>query len=252
LHIGYKRGRGHLHSPDPDYVPKLLAILEAIQQSRQEPERWVTLFADEMGLYRQPTLASDWEAKGSQQPLAEWGHRTNACVRIAGALNVQSGQVTWLMRSKLRLSTLLSFLEAIRADYPQAQEIRLVVDNWPVHFHPEILAALIPQQIAFPVPTPGNWPKQASAKTGHLPLPIRLLPLPTYAPWTNPIEKLWRLLRQTHGHLHRFGDHWQAFQQQVQQFLEGFAEGSIELLRYVGLSQLDLLYQGIVPHNKTT
>jgi len=24
------------------------------------------------------------------------------------------------------------------------------------------------------------------------------------------------------------------------------------LLRYVGLSQLDLLYQGIVPHNKTT
>lgn len=252
LHLSYKRGRGHLHSPDPDYVAKLLAILEAIGHSQAQPERWVTLFADEMGLYRQPTLASDWEEKGPQQPLAELGLRTNACVRIAGALNVLSGQVSWWMGSKLRLSTLVAFFEAIRADYPQAEEIRLVVDNWPVHFHPDVLAALMPQQIGFPVPTPGNWPQEASAKARRLGLPIRLLPLPTYAPWTNPIEKLWRLLRQTHGHLHRFGDHWQAFQQQIRQFLEEFAQGSVELLRYVGLSQLDTLYQGIKPARSST
>ena len=29
-------------------------------------------------------------------------------------------------------------------------------------------------------------------------LPIEIIQLPTYAPWTNPIEKLWRLVAESY------------------------------------------------------
>ena len=69
------------------------------------------------------------------------------------------------MRAPLRRS-----FHAVAAADPQAERLYSALDNWPVHFHfhPELLAALPPQ--------------------------ITLVPLPTYAPWTNPVEKVWRWL----------------------------------------------------------
>jgi transposase len=66
-------------------------------------------------------------------------------------------------------------------------------------------------------------------------LPIQLVFLPTYASWLNPIEKLWRWLRQEVLHLHRLSDDWPALKQAVWDFVAQFALGSLDLLRYVGL-----------------
>jgi hypothetical protein len=66
-------------------------------------------------------------------------------------------------------------------------------------------------------------------------LPIQLVFLPTYAPWLNPIEKLWRWLRQQVLHLHRLSDAWDQLKQRVLDFMIQFAHGSSELLHYVGL-----------------
>lgn len=108
-------------------------------------------------------------------------------------------------------------------------------DNWPVHFHPDVLAALQPQSFKWPLHVPPNWPTEPSSKARRLNLPIQLLQLPTYASWTNPIEKLWRWLKQEVLHLHRYADRWSELQNKVSEFLERFSEGSQELLRYVGL-----------------
>ncbi|MDE0085703.1 MAG: transposase [Candidatus Poribacteria bacterium] len=70
---------------------------------------------------------------------------------------------------------------------------------------------------------------------------MEVLRLPTYAPWTNPIEKLWRWVRQSVGHLHRFADDRQALQQRVMAFMQQFQGGSEKLLRYVGLLPFNLL-----------
>jgi hypothetical protein len=51
----------------------------------------------------------------------------------------------------------------------------------------------------------------------------------------NPIEKLWRKLRQEVLYLHRQAHDWKALQARVHDFLDQFAQGSDELLRYVGL-----------------
>ncbi|MCB8937396.1 MAG: transposase [Ardenticatenaceae bacterium] len=66
-------------------------------------------------------------------------------------------------------------------------------------------------------------------------MPVQLLPLPTYASWLNPIEKLWRWLKQEVLHLHRFSDDWPELREVVASFLDQFATGSDALLRYVGL-----------------
>jgi DDE superfamily endonuclease len=62
--------------------------------------------------------------------------------------------------------------------------------------------------------------------------------LPTYAPWLNPIEKLWRWLRMDVLRLQRLprlaGD-WTALHARVNAFLDQFAAGSDALLHYVGL-----------------
>ena len=95
--------------------------------------------------------------------------------------------------------------------YPNAQKIYVVVDHWPVHFHPDALDAL------------AQDPR------------LELLALPTYAPWLNPIEKLWRLVRQRVTHAHPWSDDFPHFRRQVRTHLRAFEQDAPGLLRYVGL-----------------
>ncbi len=78
-------------------------------------------------------------------------------------------------------------------------------------------------------------------KWGHLALPIRLVPLPTYASWLNPIEKLWRWLRQDVVHLHPWANDLPALYHAADAFLARFAHddrAGRDLLRYVGLQTM--------------
>jgi transposase len=70
-------------------------------------------------------------------------------------------------------------------------------------------------------------------------LPIQIVPLPTYASWCNPIEKLWRKLRQELTHLHLWADDLAQLRAEIDRFLQQFAAGSPALLRYVGLGLPD-------------
>lgn len=119
--------------------------------------------------------------------------------------------------------------------YDEAERIYLVQDNWPVPFHPGVIEHLEPQPWPFAFRTHPDGPAPSEVERLEDPLPIQLVPLPSYAPWLNPIEKLWRWLRQEIVHLHRLSDAWEALKQRVRGFLDQFAGGSQELLRYVGL-----------------
>jgi transposase len=56
--------------------------------------------------------------------------------------------------------------------------------------------------------------------------------LPTYAPWTNPIEKLWRKLKEEILAMHRLSQHWDALKEQVHSFLKSYDREAPDLLRY--------------------
>jgi hypothetical protein len=68
---------------------------------------------------------------------------------------------------------------------------------------------------------------------------LQLEPLPAYAPELDPDEKLWRKLQQELLHLHRLADQLDELRTQVTTYLDQFAGGSRDLLRYVGLSPPD-------------
>jgi transposase len=247
LGIGLKRGRDHLHSPDPHYVWKLADIVATLRKAANSNGRVVVVFADEFSFYRQPTLARDYCAVGSRrQPLARRSYQPDHVWRIVGGLNALSGKMTSTMTSKVSLSQMVKFLEALRTAYPRAKVIYLVVDNWPIHYHPDVLAALEPQKTRWELKVPDSWPTKPSRKAKRLNLPIQLLPLPTYASWCNPIEKLWRWLKQELLHLHPYADDWQGLKQKVKEFLGQFQRGSKELLRYVGLTPNSKLYGAVL------
>lgn len=203
-----KRGRLSIHSPDPDYEAKLFRIEQAIEAALRHPERVSLVYGDEFSLYRQPTLASVYARKG-EEPKAQLSLRANTRMRISGALDVRTGRVIYTEGYKMGIRQLKLFLGKLRDAYPE-RILMLVWDNWTVHHHPQVLA-------------------EAQR------LNIHILWLPTYAPWTNPIEKLWRWLKQTHLHYHRKADLWDELKAQVRDFLAQFANGSKPLLRYVGL-----------------
>jgi len=248
LGIHYKAARSYIHSPDPAYEEKLAWIQGKIQQAREEPKRYAVLFLDEFTYYRQPSEARAYEAKGKWQPLARRSYRTNNQWRVVATLDALTGRVVHLQGRHIGVGTLVQFYELVTEVYKGWEKIYLVQDNWPVHFHADVLAALEPQRWKWPVRVPSNWPREPSARARRLNLPIQIVTLPTYASWANPIEKLWRWLKQEVLHLHPYAEEWLELQEQVGRFLSRFAEGSDALLRYVGLTANSNLYGAALTH----
>jgi hypothetical protein len=240
--ITYKRGRDYIHSPDPDYAAKLAAVAAARQRAQAEPDQHVLLYLDEMLLFRQPTLACAWEARGRRQPLARRSYQRETLTRLLGALDATTGVLFSRRPDKVSVPTMVSFWRELAAAYP-GRQLTVVLDNWPVHFHPDVLVALEPQASPFPRYLPASWAHapspEAVRKWGSLAVPIQLLPLPTYASWCNPIEKVWRKLRQELGHVHPWADELPQLRIAVDAWLATYHQPSPDLLRYVGLGSHD-------------
>jgi hypothetical protein len=213
LHLQRRPLRDQLYSPDPDYLAKVAHLERCLRAAVRWPQEVVLLFVDEMGYYRWPAVAPDWQAVMPRATACQV-HKagpTNRQQRLIGALNALTGQVDYLDNYVVGRTQVSAFYRRLDQVYPAARRIYLVQDNWSIHHHDDVLATL-----------------------GQLP---RLEPiwLPTYAPWLNPIEKLWHWLRRDVLKGHRFADDWSQLRSQVNTFLDQFARGSPALLRYVGL-----------------
>lgn len=196
-----------LFSPDPAYAMKQARIEEVLREAAHQPDKIVALFLDEFGYYRWPDPARDWGFHARQATRAG----NNQQWRTVGVLNALTGQVNYLDNYMVGRRQLLTFYEQIQAVYATADRIYVMQDNWNIHTHEDVLTAL------------ANWPR------------LQPVWLPTYAPWLNPIEKLWRWVRQDVLKLHRWVADWERVRQNVRHFLDQFQRGSELLLRYVGL-----------------
>lgn len=210
--LGFSRKQAlhFIRSPDPEYRAKWKAVLRAYWDALTRPDEVVLLFMDEFTYYRRPSGAPAYHPTGPTQPRAQEVPAPNTSTRLVAVLNAITGQVTYMQRSKIGAEALALFYAQVRSTYPQAVQIYLVQDNWPVHKLEDVLQAMRDHRL-----TP--------------------LFLPTYASWLNPIEKLWRWLKQEVLHLHRLASQLQELRQQVVAFLDQFKNGSQALLRYVGL-----------------
>lgn len=209
LGVTRKRGRLSVHSPDPEYEAKVFRVRSVRRAAARHPERVSLLYGDEFSLYREPTLAGMYWPAGSG-PVARLPRGSVLRWRVSGAMDAVTGRVVWTSGARMGVDGLVAFLRAVREAYPD-RTLCLAWDNWFVHRHRLVLA-------------------EAEA------LRVRILWLPTYAPWTNPIEKLWRWVRQQVVHHHRLSERWDELIARTSAFLDQFNNGSHDLLRYTGLS----------------
>jgi hypothetical protein len=211
-HLGFslKQSIGHIHSPDPEYATKWEMIQRALQAASEHPGEVIVVYLDELTYYRRPSKAPAYCAMGHSQPRAVEIPSYNTQTRIAAVLNAMTGQVTFIQRSKVGVNALNALYAMLHKAYPQAKTIYVIQDNWPVHKLSEVSQCMSDNQL-----TP--------------------LFLPTYASWLNPIEKLWKWLKQDVVHLHPLADDLDGLRLKVSDFLSQFDSGSRPLLRYVGL-----------------
>jgi len=206
----YKRGRAHVHSPDPQYNEKLQAIEQARQEAAAAPGRVVFLYEDEHTANLRPLVGRTYSPRG--EPGAKATGTGSITVRLAGALDVATGQVIVRRRQTFTVKEMYRFFYHVEQHYPEAEKIYVALDNWPIHFH--------------------GYVKDNLARIHSK---IHLLPLPTYAPWTNPIEKFWLKLNREFMRQHRFGDDFQAFCEALDLWLDKHRIASPALLHELGL-----------------
>jgi putative transposase len=124
-----------------------------------------------------PTIRAMWSPKGQQvmiptpgQPKRNYG---------LGAVNYHTGETVVLVRRKKRRKQIAELLEALLEKHPK-ETVYVAWDNASTHEDDEVEAVV-------------------RGVAGRL----VLMYLPTYSPWLNPIEMLWRHLRRevTHNEL---------------------------------------------------
>ena len=219
-----RSGRVQQYSPDAASAKKVYHLCDCLRQTARAPDSHLVVFLDEMGYRRWPKAGRVWmQAAPTEVPVAGCGGTNNAQWRVIGALNTMTGQVCYLDNYVVGRAKVIEMYQKLTQVYPQAETLYVVQDNWSIHKHPDVLEALSELPQIEPV-----W-------------------LPTYAPWLNPIEKLWRWLRQDVLKTHQFGSQGEELRSRVNGFLDRFALGSDTLLRYVGLQGDGLLANACRP-----
>lgn len=211
LGIRYRRGWSHQVSPDPWAQAKLQWIEAVLRRAQHAPEQVVVLWLDELTFYRLPSASSTWYPGHGRPQKARLTAGHNTVGRIVAAVNARTGQLDYWLRSKIGEGELCRFYPYLRQRYPQAEEIYVIQDCWPVHFLTRVCVSANQQGIT-------------------------LLALPTYSSWRNPIEKVWRWLKQTVLHMHPWADAWLRLKHEVIAFLDRFHAPSPALLHYMGLA----------------
>lgn len=222
LKLRLRQGQPQQYSPDPAYAAKEKRLLRTMQQVAKRPEE-VLLFVDEFTYRHWPLPGRQWAPIDAPPPQAERAQAPEKKGRLVGGLDTLSGRVLYRQATAIQQHTFLGFLRQVNRAYPQAAVIHLVIDNWATHFATKVLRAL----------------KQELTR-------LHYIRLPTYAPWLNPIEKLWGWLKEYLLRMHPLAGHWPDVHTAVAGFLDSFADGSQSLLHRVGLSGEGKLAQALI------
>jgi transposase len=167
----------------------------------------VFYYADEFNVSWLPTLRAMWSPRGQQvmiptpgQPSKRYG---------LGAVNYHTGETVVLFRRRKRRQEVAELLQALVDTHPTGT-IYVAWDNADTHADDDVEAVV-------------------RAAAGRL----VLLYLPTYSPWLNPIEMLWRQFRREVTHCELF-DSLDALLKAAHAFFDRYNQGPHQVLSIIG------------------
>jgi len=181
--LGYRVLRPVLSiaSPDPDYTGKAKRLKKYKKQAKKGDI--LLYFQDEIDLNLLPGVLRCWTLRGSQRKVMTPG--LNQKRYGFGAVDYLSGRTIHRIEKHKDSAGFCAFVEQFMRTVTQSpdyhgQKIVLVVDNFRIHQSKKTLEFL----------------KKYAAQ-------LLLFALPTYSPWLNLIERLWKHLRRkvTHNYL---------------------------------------------------
>jgi transposase len=218
LRVSYKRGRQMVHSPDLLYNEKVARIRQARLQVQREPKRFAFVYLDEHQVARNATIACSYSGQGQPAQPAQQYAGFNSMFRLIGAFDAQTGALISKRCYRADVETFLKFLQQVEEQYQEPEVLSVALDNWSVHVNKEVQASLQARQSK-----------------------IHLLYLPTYAPWLNPIEKVWLKLNRERAHMHEYFEKTKPWREWVDEWLEKMREGSEEIIRETAVQTLSSL-----------
>lgn len=168
--IGLRWGRPRLGMPakvDPEKAQKQWAMTKAVIEA---PPEAAILYADEARIQLLPLVRAMWHWVGQQIRVPTPG--TNVTRTLFGALNIRTGQWTYLIRQHMRKEDFVAFLEHLLMVYPSGPII-MMVDNYSSH-----TAHLVREWLEI-------YPR------------LQLYYLPKYCSHLNPVEGIWLQLKNT-------------------------------------------------------
>jgi putative transposase len=178
----WRRPRPVLGPVDPQRTQKLRQIRALL---RHLPQDETAVFQDEVDVNTNPKIGSMWMRRGQQAEVVTPG--TNTKRYLAGSMNWRTGEVKLSEPGSSRNADLfLTHLDDLRHDYRRYRKIHVICDN-----------------AAFHKPERCRKVQRYLARWGHR---IVLHFLPTYAPETNPIERVWWHLHEEITRNHRCRD----------------------------------------------
>jgi len=181
--LGYRVRRPVLSiaSPDPEYKHKAKKLKKYQKQAKNG--EILLYYQDEIDLNLLPGIMRCWTLEGIQRKVPTPG--LNQKRYGFGAVNYVSGQTVHRIEEHKNSAGFCAFIEQFMQTVTQAsdyhgQKIVLVVDNFIIHHSRKTREFL------------EKYTDQ-----------LLLFMLPTYSPWLNLIERLWKHLRRkvTHNHL---------------------------------------------------
>ncbi len=141
--------------------------MDALRDS--PPEQWSLLFEDETDIHWLPLIASCWTRKGVQVHVPTPGNNDKRY--CFGAVDYHTGESLFRLSRKKDSKAFVAFLRQMMRQ--TTKKIILVLDNYSVH----------------KIKLVRDFVKEHAAR-------LRLVFLPTYSPWLNPIELFWRHLKK--------------------------------------------------------
>lgn len=174
----WRRPRPVLGPRDPQRAAKLRKLRELLANL---PDNEIAVFQDEVDINSNPKIGAMWMPRGAQAQVPTPG--TNEKRYLAGALNWRTGDVVVTEgqpREGRNAALFVRHLEQLRQRYRRYRTIHVICDNAAFHDCRKVTQYL----------------KTVGER-------IALHYLPTYAPQTNPIERVWWHLHEEITRNHR-------------------------------------------------
>ena len=167
MNYEYKKPKLVPGNPDIEAQEIFAEQYEAFMSNK--PEDTEVLFADAVHPEHNAMAAYGWIKRGETRELKTNSGRQR--LNLHGAINAETYQISLVESSTVNHESTLNLFQTIEQDYPLAKRILVIADNAKYHFSKEVMEYLNDSR-------------------------IELVPLPSYSPNLNLIERLWKFFKK--------------------------------------------------------